>query len=316
MRHVDLNLLIVLDAMFVERQVTRVAERLSMSQPAVSHALNKLRQSFDDDLFVREGSKMQPTPVAEALRDPIRQVLQIVSNEIARERSFDPGTSERRFTLCLSDIGELVFLPKLLEVLEKNAPNATLRCVAMPPRELERAMAEGQVDIALGYFPDLTGDAFYQQKLFEHRFGCIARKGHPKFKQGVTLEQFLAADHAVVTSESRSQEIFEKFVRDKGMKRKVLLQSQHFMSTPFLVATTDMIATVPRAVGRAYCRVAPLELLDPPIEVPAIELRQHWHRRVHRDAAIVWLRRIISGLYLNNDPSEVDDDPIFGLSPR
>lgn len=312
----DLNLLRVLSALFEEGQTTKAAARLSLSQPAISHALAKLRTSLGDELFVREHNVMKPTPYAESIREPVRRLLEIVAREIAHERDFQPATTRRRFTLSTSDIGELVFLPELLRSFAALAPHATIRSLSMPPDELAVAMADGSVDLALGYFPDLSGSSFYQQKLFQHRFTCLVRRDHPVIGDVLTLEQFLAADHVVVAQEGRSQEIFEQRMTELRLERRVLLQSPHFMSTPLLVAHSDLIATVPRAVGRAYCRIAPLRLLAPPIRIPAIPLKQFWHRRVHNDPAVAWLRELIAALFLRNDPSERDDDPIFGTKRR
>jgi DNA-binding transcriptional LysR family regulator len=312
-RQLDLNLLKVLEAVFDEQRTTLAAARLGMSQPAVSHALNKLRTALGDSLFVREGNRMLPTPYAESIREPVKRVLQIISSEIAADHTFDPKTTHRRFTISTSDIGELVFLPQLLSALATEAPNATLRCLSMPPRELEEAMADGTVDIALGYFPDLTGGGFYQQKLFEHRFVCLVRVDHPVFGDTITLEEFLAADHAVVAQEGRSQEIFERRMQQLGLERRILLQSPHFMSAPLLVAASDMIITVPRAVGNIYRRLAPIRLIEPPIEIPPFELKQLWHRRVHADLAVIWLRTLIARLSLNRDPSEDENHPLFRL---
>lgn len=312
LKDLDLNLLRILAALYEEGQTTRVAARLSLSQPAISHALAKLRLALGDDLFVREGNRMQPTPFAERIREPVARILDIVASEIAFERNFDPLATSRCFTISTSDIGELVFLPTLLRAFSTEAPLATIRCLTLPPAELEEAMANGVVDIALGYFPDLTGRAFMQQKLFEHRFACLARRDHPLIGDTITLDQFLAADHAVVAQKGRSQEIFEERMRELGLQRRVLLQSPHFMSAPLMVAHTDMITTVPRAVARAYSRMAPLKLLDPPVDIPPIELKQFWHRRYHKDPSVHWFRATIAQLFLRNDPSERDDDVIFG----
>lgn len=312
LKNLDLNLLRVLSALYEEGQTTKAAVRLSLSQPAISHALAKLRLELGDDLFVREGNRMQPTPFAEQIREPVTRILEIVASEIAYERDFDPPTTTRRFTISTSDIGELVFLPTLLRTFAAEAPSATIRCLTLPPGELEEAMADGTVDLALGYFPDLVGRAFLQQKLFEHRFACLVRRDHPEIGDAISLDQFLAADHAVVAQKGRSQEIFEQRMRELGLKRRVLLQSPHFMSAPLMVAHSDMITTVPRAVARAYSQMAPLKLLDPPVDIPVIELKQFWHRRYHKDPSVQWLRTTIARLFLRNDPSERDDDVIFG----
>ena len=255
---------------------------------------------------------MQPTPFAEQIREPVMRILDIVVSEIIQERDFDPRSAVRRFTISTSDIGELVFLPTLLKTFAREAPSATLRCLTLQPSELEEAMANGTVDLALGYFPDLGGHAFLQQKLFEHRFACLVRRDHPLIGDALSLEQFLASDHAVVAQKGRSQEIFEQRMRELGLERRVLLQSPHFMSAPLLVASSDMITTVPRAVARAYSRMTPLKIIEPPIEIPPIELKQFWHRRFQNDPAVQWLRTTIARLFLRNDPSERDNDSIFG----
>jgi DNA-binding transcriptional LysR family regulator len=312
-REIDLNLLLILDAMYDAGSTTQAAERLKISQPTVSFSLGKLREVFRDELFVRHGLTMQPTPLAESIRDPVRRVLETVRLEILHERAFDPANAEREFTVSASDVGELVFLPLLLERLRSASPKSTMRCLSMPPAELREEMTTGGVDLAIGYFPDLTAAGFFQQKLFDHAFACLVRADHPSIGECINMEQFLAADHVVVMQEGRSQEIAERRIAELGLVRRVILRSPHFMSVPHLVATTDVISIVPRAVGRAFLRSGRLKLLEPPFQIPRIELKQHWHRRVHTDPGIVWLRGILAKLYLNRDPSENDDSPLFGL---
>ncbi len=173
-------------------------------------------------------------------------------------------------------------------------------------------MANGVIDIALGYFPDLVGAGFYQQSLFKHPFTCLVRRDHPVIGENMTLEQFLAAGHAVVAQEGRSQEIFEARMAELGLERRIMLRSSHFMTVPLLVATTDMITTVPRAVGSSYARHANLRLVPPPIAIPPIELKQFWHIRFHNDPGVVWLRGLVAKLFLNRDPSANPQSPIFG----
>ena len=178
-REIDLNLLLILDALYDTGSTTLVAERLKVSQPTVSFSLGKLRDVFGDELFVRHGASMQPTPLAQSIREPVRRVVETVRFDILRERAFDPVSAERTFSLSASDIGELVFLPRLLEQLTVSAPKLNLRSLTMPPAELREAMTTGGVDLAIGYFPDLTGAGFFQQKLFEHAFTCLVRADHP-----------------------------------------------------------------------------------------------------------------------------------------
>lgn len=315
-RRLDLNLLLVLDVLFVEGSVSETAKRLGTSQPTVSSALGKLRQFFGDELFIRGDGRMRPTPRAEALRDPIRKMVATLRDEILQAPVFDPTTSTLTFTIAMSDIGELVFLPRILKSFARDAPRVQIRVISMKFDELETAMADGLVDLALGYFPDFTGSAFYEQKLFDHPFVCIVRSDHPRAEQDLTLERFLSLDHAVVAQEGRSQEIFENRMRELGLERRIILRSQHFMSVPLLVANSDLITTVPRAVGRAYARMADIKLLAPPLEIPPIVLKQFWHKRVHVDPAVTWLRKTVSSLFLNSDPSIESDSPIFGSAER
>lgn len=302
-RRFDLNLLIVLDALLEQGGVSAAARKLGMSQPNVSFALTKLRSQFRDDLLVRSGNAMRPTALGETLRVPIRRILREVEEEVLCERSFDPATARRCFVISTSDIGELVFLPRLMAELALRAPGVTLRSRTMTPAELDQAMAEGEVDLALGFFPDLRGSNFLTQKLFDHPFICIARADHPKARPHWTLETFLGLGHIVVAQRGRSQELFEQRLKERNLSRRIALQSPHFMSVPLLVAGSDLISTVPEAVGVIFATMAPLRLIEPPMESPLISLQQFWHRRVHDDAALRWLRSLIAELFLNRDPS-------------
>jgi len=302
-RRFDLNLLVVLDTLLEERGVNATARRLGMSQPNVSFALTKLRARFDDALLVREGNTMQPTALAETLRDPLRRMLTTLEGEILAERAFDPARAERRFVISTSDIGELVFLPRLMAELALRAPGVTLESRSMTPIELERAMVDGAVDLALGYFPDLGGTNFLTQKLFDHPFTCIARHDHAEAVPGWSLDTFLALGHIVVAQRGRSQELFEANLARQGYKRRIQLQSPHFMSVPLLVAGSDLVSTVPSAVGAIFATMAPLRLIDPPLPSPMINIQQFWHRRVHDDPAGQWLRGLIAELFLGRDPS-------------
>ena len=312
MRQLDLNLLLILHALFEERSVTAVARRLQISQPTVSLSLSKLRDFFHDELFVRQGGKMQPTPFVETIYESVRMIIETVNKELLPEHDFDPLMTERTFSLSMSDLGELVFLPNILEALRVTAPRARVRCLSIPPVGLQAAMANGEVDIALGYFPDLIGAGFYQQKLFEHPFTCLVRRDHPTIDYDMTLDQFLAADHAVVVPEGRSQEIFERRMSELNLERRITLRSPHLTTVPLLVATSDLITVVPRAVGCLYARFARLKLVDLPISTPPIEIKQFWHRRVHNDPGVVWLRKLVAQRFLRQDSSADLNSPIFG----
>jgi DNA-binding transcriptional LysR family regulator len=178
-RKVDLNLLVVFDMLLRLQSVTRAAEALGMSQPAMSLALNKLRAAFGDPLFIRGSRGISPTPRAEQLAVPLQHVLDQIKNDVLRQPSFDPAKTERTFTFNMADVGELVFLPRIYAHFRAVAPGANIRTVSTPPAQLVEAMQSGEVDLAVGYFPGLEGAAIYQQRLFSHSFVCIVRKDHP-----------------------------------------------------------------------------------------------------------------------------------------
>jgi DNA-binding transcriptional LysR family regulator len=297
MKGFDLNLLPVALAIYEERSVSGAARKLDMSQPAVSVALNKLRKSLGDPLFVRTAQGMVPTPRTLTLVDPTRDILQRLQNDVLASTEFDPATSDRRFTIALSDVGEMTFLPRLLEHLRREAPGASITSATLPPAELAMALEDGRVDLAAGYFPDLKHRNFFQQRLFSHDFICILSADHPFRGKRLTMEKFLSMGHAVVKAEGRSQEVFEQLLIRNRISRRVVLSTPHFMSIPFVIAASDLVATVPRAVGESFARFAPVRLVEPPMEVPSFDLKQHWHRKYAKDGANAWLRASLAQIF-------------------
>lgn len=191
-----------------------------------------------------------------------------------------------------------MFLPRLLQELARRAPRANLRSVSLPHAEIERELEAGSVDLAVGYFPDLGGSNFFQQRLSTHRFICLMRRGHPLAGKPLTREQFLACGHAVVRAEGRSQEILEQHLAKARLQRRAVLETPHFMSLPFILGRTDLIATVPHAIGYAYAAEhASITLVEPPLPLPRFDLRQHWHRKYHNDPRTAWLRGMVADLF-------------------
>jgi DNA-binding transcriptional LysR family regulator len=298
MQDLDLNLIPYLVAMEEARNVSRAAQMLGVSQPRVSTALARLRDYFGDPLFVRTSRGMEPTPRALSLIPSAREALGHIQRGVLDTQQFDPGTTTRTFSIALSDVGEIVFLPRLLQVLAQRAPHANLRSLSLPPADLERGLAAGEIDLAIGYFPDLSGNNFFQQRLFSHRFICLMRNGHPLAKQSLTVEAFLRCGHAVVRAEGRSQEVLEKYLEKHRIHRRAVLETSHFMSLPFILSRTDLIATVPHAIGFAYAAEhASITLAEPPLALPRFDLKQHWHRKFHNDARTIWLRGIVAELF-------------------
>lgn len=300
----DLNLLRVAVALYEEQSVTRAALKLRMSQPSVSSALKRLRESLSDPLFLKTASSMKPTPRAHRLVAEARDVLARVETGVLAEVPFDPSAEGVTFSIALSDVGEMVFLPPILECVKALAPRACVRSMSAPPSQLETMLEAGEVDIAVGYFPDLRKSNFMRQRLFNHHFVCLLRADHPIASERLTMEQFLTLEHAVVHAEGRSQEILEGYLKRRGIQPKVALYTPHFMSLPMIIARSDLVATVPHAIGMYWSGPGTkIRALRPPFDIPPIVLRQHWHRRFQNDLRNRWLRKIVRDLF----SSETDE---------
>jgi DNA-binding transcriptional LysR family regulator len=294
----DLNLLRVAMTMLDAGSVSQAAKALGISQPSVSESLAKLRDHFDDALFVRSRKGMAPTPRGAEIANAAREILLHVEQKLGARVSFDPARAHRPFTFAMSDVGEMVFLPKLSRALAKASPQTPVCSVSMRPEQLTKAMEDGDVDLAVGYFPDLKGSDFYQKRLFTHHFVCLLRNDHSVSADVLTLQQFVDLPHAVVLSEGRSQEILEGHLKELGLVRRVAIYTPHFLSIPALIARSDMVVTVPHAMGIAYGKPKfGLQVMQLPFESPRIQLRQHWHTKFHKDARNVWLREIVSELF-------------------
>ena len=308
----DLNLLPIVFALYDELNVTRAAHALGMSQPAVSMALRKLRKLLKDPLFIRAPTGVTPTPRAHALVRAARPLVERLQEDLLVEDPFDPALSTRTISIALSDVGEMVFLPKLLERFRERAPQCAIRSVSAPPAQLVQGFERGDVDLAVGYFPDLTRHHFFQQRLFTHHFACLMRADHPRRARRLSLDDFLAMEHAVVRAEGRSQEIFERFLEKRRIRRNVVLLTPHFLSIPIVVASSDLVATVPHALALYFARISSeLAFVMPPFDIAGFDVRQHWHRRFHSDPRNRWLRAQVASLF-NDKTDEWRVEPTTG----
>jgi DNA-binding transcriptional LysR family regulator len=298
MSSLDLNLLSVLVALEEQRSVSGAAHKLGRSQPAVSADLAKLRQFFDDPLFLRAGNSMQPTPRASAVVKSARSILDRIDVEIVAPPKFDPVTSDRPVRLALSDVGEVVFLPTILKTLRKHMPCADVCSVSLPAQEIQVELERGGIDLAIGYFPDLQKRNFFQQTLFTDGFASLMRSTHPIATHKLTIKQFTQLEHAVVRAESRTEEVIERYLARKKIHRRIVLTTPHFASAPIIISQSDLVVTVPEPLARYFSGVtAGLRVVKLPFELPRIEMKQFWHRKVHHDERNRWLRTLIFGLF-------------------
>lgn len=297
-RAFDLNLLPVLVAIHEHGSVTAAAQHLGMSQPSVSIALSKLRQRYGDPLFHRAGHGMKATPRLRALVQPLRDALTRMDDTFASEAAFTPKTTQRTFTFAMSDLGEMVFMPKILKRLRELAPRAAVRSVAASAAQTERGLETGEIDVAVGYFPDLREKSFLEKHLFYHHFVCLLRANHPVTASTLSMAQFLGLEHAVVYGAGRTNEIFERYLRAKKIHRRVVLETPHFLSIPSIISRSDLVVTVPHAVGTFVKDVhMNIRVAQPPMRTPKIDLKLHWHRNFQRDAKNKWLREVVADLF-------------------
>jgi DNA-binding transcriptional LysR family regulator len=290
LKNLDLNLLPIAVALYDELSVSRAARRLGMSQPAVSKALRRLRDAFDDPLFVRGPNGIAPTPRAHAIVGAARPHLQHLRDELGRDEDFVPASSTRPITLAISDVAELTFFPAVIEHFRVHAPKCAVKTVSLTGPDLAHGLESGDVDVAAGYFPALALRSFRQRRVSKHGFACLLRAGHPLWKSRLTVSSYLAAEHIVIRPEGRSQELLERFIERRRMRRKAAVHTSHVLSVPFIVMQTDLMATLPYAVVMRFASLTPQVVAAlPPFDI-SYDLKLHWHRRFDNEPRSRWLR--------------------------
>lgn len=294
----DLNLLRAFVTLWREGHMGRAAQALGMSQPAMSAALKRLRKQLGDPLFVKTRQGMQPTAYADQIAPEAAAILDLVRHRVLAPPSFDPACSTRTFTLSTTDIGEMVFMPKLLRHLAAVAPGVSVRTMTGTLTERLAALARGDIDLLIGYFPDVQGADLLQRRLFGHGFVCLVRHGHPGLQDGVlTAEAFLSASHAGLRDPGRSQELVEAYLLKRQLRRRLVYVGSHLLGLPHVVAATDLIATVPEEAGRIFTGHPELRQTVPPFPFPHFDVKMYWHRTSQSDAALRWLRSTLVDLF-------------------
>lgn len=294
---IDLNLLVALDALIAERNVTRAGQRIGRTQPAMSAALNRLRGLLRDELFVRGPHGLQPTPRALELAEPISLALRNIQQTLEFTQEFDPSAAAMTFSLGLSGHTESVVLPPLIRILADRAPFVDLRVRDYGSRdEATRMLDAGEVDMAVGLPPVETG-RILSARLFQDRFVCILRRDHPAANQPLDMERFLALPHILVSPENEGLDVADAALATKGLKRRVAVTVQHMASAPELVAASDMVATVLESVVRRSGCSEQLTVRDFPLRLNPVPFVLNWHRRNEVHPAQRWLRNCLSGAF-------------------
>jgi DNA-binding transcriptional LysR family regulator len=287
----DLNLLLALDALLLERNVTRAATRVGLTQSAMSHKLRRLRELFEDDLLVGGRQGMVPTERALALAGPVRRGLLELRSAIRSTTPFDPATAERDFTIISSDFADFVILPRVLEYLSSHAPHIGLR-MRPPTGEIQQALEDGSADLVMGR--PVEGSGLKQRVVFEETLVTIIRPDHPALADdgaSLPLERYLELGHVMMSSDD-APGVVDHVLAARGLSRRIVLRTPYFVGLPFMVARSQLVAVVPRSLAEEAASVVPLRILPPPLPLPSTRIVMTWHERAHRDPAHEWLREL------------------------
>jgi len=283
---VDLNLLVALDALLSTENVTAAGKAIGASQPAMSHALSRLRELLEDQILVRAGRGMQRTSLAKQLTPVVRQILDDVEATLFARRHFDPASSRRTFRVGANDYCGAVLLPALIEQTSALAPGVRLDIHAPPDRAPLDELARGDLDVVLGTFQQVSAP-LCREELFQEEFVCLLRRGHP-LRARLTPARYAELEHVLVANPGYGPGVVDFALAARGLSRRVAVKVPHFLVAPAIVARTDYVLTLPRRVARAAAS-ANLRLLEPPLELEGFPVELIWHQRGDADAGVVWL---------------------------
>lgn len=290
----DLNLLPVFEAMLVEQNVTAAASHVGLTQSAMSNALGRLRQHFDDPLFVKTRTGMLPTPRAQELAGPLKQALALIRAAAEERERFDPKASGRTFRLYMTDVGEMRFLPGLMEHLRSTGASVKIETSQIQVEELADRMTLGEIDLALGYLPEVSR-AIDRLPLFDEHYVCVTRDDGTANK--LTRERFLSSPHVAIESMGSGHAMFERVLQQEGIALNVALRVPHFVVIPMIVAQTDLVVTLPSRVAEQIAKPMNLRVHPLPFKFPKFEVSLYWHPRFASDPPIAWLRGEMARLY-------------------
>jgi DNA-binding transcriptional LysR family regulator len=290
-KDLDLNLLHVFQAVQTTRSVSRAAAYLGLSQPAVSHALTRLRLTLKDPLFVRAPGGVAPTSKAEHFARYVESALKTLDVAIHEADSFEPARSERRFIVHMSDIGEGEFLPGLMRAVGAQAPQVHVEARQLEPKAILPALENGSIDLAVGYLPDLSGTE--QARMLDERYVVLVRKGHPLAREIRTRASLQRLDYILVKSHAEPAKALAKL----GLDARIRLALPHFNVIPSIVAATDLAVIVPSRPAAHYAKVGGLVVLEPDVGLPPFTVSLHWYWRVHNDPGNRWLREQVLTLF-------------------
>jgi len=289
----NLNLFVAFDALAAEQSVSRAARRVGVTQSAMSNSLRQLRGLLGDPLFLRTSRGVAPTPRAKELAGPVREALRLLEGALG-PREFAPAASTHTFTLIASDYVEFVLLPRLIGQIGRRAPGVRIQTLPWGMHQVPEELARGQADVMIGFY-DKVPAQHREAPLFEERYACIVRKGHPVVRERLTLRTYTSLQHIMVSQRpGASGSGIDRALAQLGRSREVGLRVSHFLNVPTLVASTDLIAALSRRVAEPFAKLLPLRLFEPPLRLRPSRIGMVWHDSLEDDPAHRWLRGVIA----------------------
>lgn len=291
---IDLNLFIVFEAIYRERSVTKVAAQLNLTQPSVSNALSRLRQTFDDPLFVRTPSGMSPTPVSESIIKDVRDALRLMHRSVESSAKFEPEVSDKVFHLGMNDLAESLLLPKLRGILKRTAPNLSVTSYYVDRQSAVEEMKAGHIDLLIDA-PMLNTKELFNKPLKNLPYVIAMRKGHPLAKKSVSIDKYLSCEHIHVSSRRRGRGQVDIGLHALGKTRDIKMRVQHYLVADRIVGETDLLWTVPKMLADSLS----LEVCEAPFDIAPLSWQLFWHKQSDSDPANVWIREVIVDIVKN-----------------
>jgi len=287
----DLNLLRTFDAIHRHHSLSAAATELGLTQPAISAALKRLRTHFDNPLFVRTSHGMRPTPHADTMATTIARALEILGG-VGQVLTFSQASTTVHYRVYINDVGMLVVMPQVLRQVSELAPGAKISIVDLRPDEVVDALDRGHIDLAIGYFLGMPNWA-RQQTLRTTRYVCAVRSDHPQIGDSLSMEQFLNAKHGMYATSGSPHSVVDETLARLNLSRNVSLRVPRFAALPFLIASSDLIVTIPEDLGQTFSQLIDIKLFPPPFALAPFEIKQYWHERHHAEPAFKWLRSVV-----------------------
>lgn len=288
LNRLDLNLLHVFDTIYREGSLTRAARALHLTQPAVSHSLSRLRDHFDDPLFTRQGNQMVPTPLARRFLESMRPGLTQIQGAVNQFHAFDPATQRKTYSLGLRDILESTFLPRLMARLDAY-PELEIVSQRVARRDMETQLAAGKLDFAVDILLPVSSQTAHEL-LRRDRLVVLAREGHPLTAKTLDMAGYLSAKHVLVSSRTEGPGIEDFELSRLGVQRSIRLRCQHYYAACRVVEDTDLLLTMPEAYARIIAERAGIRIMDPPADLPSIDVHLYWHQAYQKEPALIWFR--------------------------